>query len=528
MSEAANNFTDTEWIGNKVIREANDYLYAQRSMRHKVSIHYNQMENLFIRESITGEFTDSDDFIENKFEDYENKPANSNNATNLNQLYSEETYNKNITQEKYYILDGRTAFESVVNGQIQRPKLLSRDNNGNTVEIIGWMSRVMCDSNGYFEKPIRLVYRFKNDHSIIKWMIRSVSNEVPVDFSVCAYDAAKNIIYKSKVYKDNASNRIELDINRGRCQYIELRISRWGIKDEGNDKGLRFEPASAKIVYFYHHASFPKGITDYKSNDLLQSFSVSEYLCSSIGKANYGVQSNTGQFTLINVNKLFDSLKSAGYLKNGLKVQYYVAVNKYYQPKVDSDGNVDESADENGNYTVEPPPSLNAGEIVDENSSSNVIEVEDDATALSLEQDNGEWKLLATQYITDIEFDEVKNIVKFKTQDRMIKFKDNTYPGYKKVTGSTLSAIRNCDLLEDILKRALQKPIEKSASAGNAWEKYKITDEVREGVKNRVIVQGYLDEMNTWSALQKACDADLIHIYIDREDVLVVDKIDQL
>ena len=34
--------------------------------------------------------------------------------------------------------------------------------------------------------------------------------------------------------------------------------------------------------------------------------------------------------------------------------------------------------------------------------------------------------------------------------------------------------------------------------------------------------------MNTWSALQKACDADLIHIYIDREDVLVVDKIDQL
>ena len=291
---------------------------------------------------------------------------------------------------------------------------------------------------------------------------------------------------------------------------------------------MRFEPISAKIVYFYHHATFPKGITDYKSNDLLQSFSVCEYLCSSIGKANYGVQSNTGQFTLINVNKLFDSLKSAGYLKNGLKVQYYVAVNKYYQPKVDSDGNVDESADENGNYTVEPPPSLNAGEIVDENSSSNVIEVEDDATALSLEQDNGEWKLLATQYITDIEFDEVKNIVKFKTQDRMIKFKDNTYPGYKKVTGSTLSAIRNCDLLEDILKRALQKPIEKSASAGNAWEKYKITDEVREGVKNRVIVQGYLDEMNTWSALQKACDADLIHIYIDREDVLVVDKINQL
>ena len=91
MSEAANNFTDTEWIGNKVIREANDYLYAQRSMRHKVSIHYNQMENLFIRESITGEFTDSDDFIENKFEDYENTPENSNNATNLNQLYSEET-----------------------------------------------------------------------------------------------------------------------------------------------------------------------------------------------------------------------------------------------------------------------------------------------------------------------------------------------------------------------------------------------------------------------------------------------------
>lgn len=456
MSETANVFTDTEWAGNKVIRAANDFLYAQRSMRHKVTIHYKSMENLFIEESATGIFLDAEKFQGNEFEEYKDNPTNSNNATNLSQLYSEETYSRNITQDNYCYLDGRTSLAT--SKEDKGPKLLSRDNNGNTIELVGWMSRTFCDANGYFPNPVRLIYQFKNDHKIIKWMIRSVSNEVPVDFSICAYDGNKKIIYKSKVYKDNSSNRIELDINRGRCRYVELRINRWGIKDETADKGLRFEPTNAKIVYFYHHATFPKGITDYKSNDLLQSFSVSEYLCSSIGKANYGVQSNTGQFTLININKLFDSLKSAGYLKNGLKVQYYVAVNKYYKPKVDAENNVIEEAGADGKYTVAPPEKLNEGTKVSVDAPLSGNEVAEESTPLSLEVDEGGWELLATHYITDIEFDEVKNTVKFKTQDRMIKFKDNTYSGYKKVVGNKLSTIRNCDLLEDILGRALQKP----------------------------------------------------------------------
>ena len=74
----------------------------------------------------------------------------------------------------------------------------------------------------------------------------------------------------------------------------------------------------------------------------------------------------------------------------------------------------------------------------------------------------------------------------------------------------------------------MQKPITVSENTDNELEKYNITDAARQALKGRIINQGYLDEMNTWSALQKTCDADLIHMYIDREDVLVVDKIEQL
>lgn len=528
MSINAVRFEDTAWVGNKISRRPNDYLYAQRSMKHKVTIHYNEMQNLFIDESKTSIFLDEEKFSKNEFEEIGG--TNSNNATNLNQLYSEKTYNKNITHDKYFYLDGKTTFDSGVEGANGKKGriLLSRNYSGETEQIVGWMSRTLCDENGYFANPVRLIYKFKSDHSIVKWLIRSVADEVPVDFSVNIYDGEKNVIYKSKVYKNNTDNRIELTINRGRCQYIELRISRWGIKDETAEGGLRFQPTGAKIVYFYHHATFPTGMTDYKSNDLLQSFSVNEYLCSSIGKANYGVQSSTGQFTLININKLFDTLKSAGYLKNGLKVQYFVAVNKYYTPHVDESGNVNEEADANGNYSVDPPPQLNAGQDATENPNENYIALEDNETALSLEVDRGEWVLLATQYITDIEFDEVKHLVKFKTQDRMIKFKDNTYSGYKKIANNKLTSIRNCDLVEDIMQRASQKPVNEQENTIEDVQHYKITQTARNAMQNRIIDQGYLDEMSTWSALQKACDADLIHTYIDRDDILIIDKIDQL
>ena len=449
----------------------------------------------------------------------------------IKQLYNEETYNKNITHDKYFYLDGKTAFSdgiSNADGSDVGLKLLSRNYSGETEDIVGWMSRSVCDDQGYFKKPIRLLYTFKNDQSIIKWLIRSVADEVPVDFSVCIYDSDKNVIYKSKIFKNNSDNRIELSVNRGLCRYIELRISRWGIKDATVDGGLRFKSTGAKIVYFYHHAAFPKGITDYRSNDLLQSFSVNEYLCSSIGKANYGVQSNTGQFTLININKLFDTLKSAGYLQNGLKVCYYVSVNEYYTPNLDGDGNVDESADKNGRYEIAYPPALNAGSDVTENSPEADIVLDDETTALSLEADNGNWQLLATQYITDIEFDEVKNIVKFKTQDRMIKFKDITYSGYKKVAGGKLTAIRNSDLIDDIMKRASQLSGDAVKDDSHDYHLYKITPRAQAKLADRTIYQGYLDEMNTWSALQKACDADLVHAYINREDELIIDKIDEL
>ena len=508
------NFIDSDWSGNKVIRKPNKYLYAQRSLRHKVAIHYKSMQNLFIDSSETSVFSDGEKFSANIFE--ESGLTNSNNATNLKQLYNEETYNKNITHDKYFYLDGKTAFSDGVSnadGSDVGLKLLSRNYSGETEDIVGWMSRSVCDDQGYFKKPIRLLYTFKNDQSIIKWLIRSVADEVPVDFSVCIYDSDKNVIYKSKIFKNNSDNRIELSVNRGLCRYIELRISRWGIKDAAVDGGLRFKSTGAKIVYFYHHAAFPKGITDYRSNDLLQSFSVNEYLCSSIGKANYGVQSNTGQFTLININKLFDTLKSAGYLQNGLKVCYYVSVNEYYTPNLDGDGNVDESADKNGRYEIAYPPALNAGSDVTENSP---------------EADNGNWQLLATQYITDIEFDEVKNIVKFKTQDRMIKFKDITYSGYKKVAGGKLTAIRNSDLIDDIMKRASQLSGDAVKDDSHDYHLYKITPRAQAKLADRTIYQGYLDEMNTWSALQKACDADLVHAYINREDELIIDKIDEL
>lgn len=328
-------FIDSEWSQNKVLREPNEFLYAQRALKHKISIYYKSMQNLFIENTASSLFLEPENFSNNIFDEI--GVTNSNNATNLNQLYSENTYSRNITLDKYFYLDGKTTFESGVWDEAEKNnglKLLGKNYSNETVDVIGWMSRTVCDDKGYFVKPVRLIHEFKADQSIVRWLIRSVSNEVPVDFSVCIYDKDRKMIYKSKLYKNNSDNRIELDINRGLCRYIELRITRWGIKDSKADGGVVFKSTEAKIVYFFHHAAFPKGITDYKNSDLLQSFNVSEYLCSSIGKANYGVQSNTGQFTLININKLFDTLKSTGYLKNGLKVEYYVCVDKYFQPKI--------------------------------------------------------------------------------------------------------------------------------------------------------------------------------------------------
>ena len=45
---------------------------------------------------------------------------------------------------------------------------------------------------------------------------------------------------------------------------------------------------------------------------------------------------------------------------------------------------------------------------------------------------------------------------------------------------------------------------------------------------DREIGNAYLGETSLWAALQNVCDLDLVHIYIDREDVLVIDKFEQL
>lgn len=135
---------------------------------------------------------------------------------------------------------------------------------------------------------------------------------------------------------------------------------------------------------------------------------------------------------------------------------------------------------------------------------------------------------MATHYITDIEFDEVKNVVKFKTQDRMIKFKDNSYSGYKKIIGRKLTQIRNTDLISDIMNRALQTSENLEGNQTDEIMRYQITESALKVLQKRTVNQGYLDEMSIWSALQKACDMDLIHTYINRENVLIIDKNIQL
>ena len=68
MSINAVRFEDTAWVGNKISRQPNDYLYAQRSMKHKVTIHYNEMQNLFIYVFKTSIFLDEEKFSKNEFE----------------------------------------------------------------------------------------------------------------------------------------------------------------------------------------------------------------------------------------------------------------------------------------------------------------------------------------------------------------------------------------------------------------------------------------------------------------------------
>lgn len=99
------------------------------------------MQNLFIDSSKTSVFSDGEKFSANIFE--ESGLTNSNNATNLKQLYNEETYNKNITHDKYFYLDGKTAFSDGVSnadGSDVGLKLLSRNYSGETEDIVGWMT----------------------------------------------------------------------------------------------------------------------------------------------------------------------------------------------------------------------------------------------------------------------------------------------------------------------------------------------------------------------------------------------------
>jgi hypothetical protein len=540
-------FIENELERDIIRRKPNDYLYAQRTLKHKIKIFYDEMKNLFIENSSTGIFLDYQKFNNNEFEEF--GLTNNNNATNLSQVFCETTYDRNITHDNYFFLDGNATFERPNLDPDAPPnaglKLMGRDFLGETVNTVGWMSRTFCDEHGNFSNPVRLVHEFKSDHSIAQWMIRSVANEVPVDFSITVYNKEKEMIFK-KFYKDNKDSTVSIEINRGLCRYIELRIMKWGLKHPTRIGELRFRRTGAKIVYFYHDALFPKGITDYKSNDLLQSFSMNEYLSSSLGKANYGVQSNTGQFTLINIRKLFDTLRFTGFMKSGLKVQYYVSADNYFEPHLDANDNVDEAR--NKREGIEPPELLNKGTVTSIGRPGAEVEVKNEVTALSLAADNGEWTLLGTQYITDIEFDEVKGIVRFRTQDRMINFKEITYPGYKKVVSGELAPIKNTDLIDDIMNSAelsefcsddinrktelqLQEEFSYDSKPGNVTDNsglYKITASAEQAMKRRRLPQGYLDEMNVWAALQRACDMDLIHTYVDREDLLIIDKIDQL
>lgn len=475
------------------------YMLPQRSMQHKVTIFYEEFENIFVEDFHTdavGEIR-SEDPAGGGSENADEAPeysqtfdGNSNNATNYTQLISGENFVNEVNVSDYFILDGTKRLDGTA-------KLLSRDYNGETVQPVGWMSKNVSGEGGVFASCPRLAYTFSANHSIVRWAIRSPEGEFPAEFTVNIYDANGGTLY-TKEENNNLKSFYTLDICKGLCRKIELVIKKWGVK---KDNQTIYEAGhNARILYFYHNTVFPEGPTSYYSRDLLQSFAVNEYLCSSIGKANYGVQSNTGQFSLVNFDRALDALSYAGHLKNGLKVQYHVAL----------DG-----------YTEQSGESAGTGENADG------------------------WVLLATQYITDIEFDEVKNVVKFNTQDRLIGFKDVTYSGYKRIKKDEASADGNfftlskmCDfqLLQDIMSRAelYDEETVKSENDGQIPEEvgnhnlYRIAGNAGGAMTDREIGNAYLAETSLWAALQNVCDLDLVHIYIDREDVLVIDKFDQL
>lgn len=475
------------------------YMLPQRSMQHKVTIFYEEFENIFVEDFHTdavGEIG-SEDPAGGGSENADEAPeysqtfdGNSNNATNYTQLISGENFVNEVNVSDYFILDGTKRLDGTA-------KLLSRDYNGETVQPVGWMSKNVSGEGGIFASCPRLAYTFSANHSIVRWAIRSPEGEFPAEFTVNIYDANGKTLY-TKEENNNLKSFYTLDICKGLCRKIELVIKKWGVK---RDNQTIYEAGhNARILYFYHNTVFPEGPTSYYSRDLLQSFAVNEYLCSSIGKANYGVQSNTGQFSLVNFDRTLDALSYAGHLKNGLKVQYHVALDGYTELSNESAG---------------------TGENADD------------------------WVLLATQYITDIEFDEVKNVVKFNTQDRLIGFKDVTYSGYKRVVGGKLSTMTDLDLLQDIMHRAELVTEEEVTSqelpenaeledSDNTIEPidnnrlYRLTQSAKNSMIGREIENAYLGEASLWAALQNVCDLDLVHIYVDREDVLVIDKFEQL
>lgn len=512
---------DPDWEQEKNIPQfESNYLHPQRSMQHKVRIFYEELRNLSIdiNNSNSGINADSDKFANFEFEnlDIDNSP-NENNAANFEQLFSTGGFRESASKN-LFILDGNTTFgipKLNENGQQEydRPQLLTRNEGGKTEQTVGWMSRAKSDKQGYFEQPVRIVYEFFNEQSVARWLIRSHKNESPSDFSVCVYNANQEIIYK-KVVKDNKDSDFALDINRGLCKIIELRITRWHSTSGYTD-------TNAKILYFYHNAIFPEGATDYYSNDLLQNFAVNEFVASGIGKANYGVQSNTGTFTLVNIDRYFNILKFAEYIKSGLKVQYFVKAEELW-----SDENVDSKLHGKQRQML----------VGNSENTTELVKYEEQPDP------DKDWVLLATHYIRDIEFDEVRHIVKFKTQDRLIDFVNHKYSGLRNliqdpnaIPMANLASVGSKEIFNDLMAKAKLSTVDSilqdngitidELKIDNA-KIYNATDSAKQAMVAWV-ERGYLEEKTIWAALQNACDLDLLHIYIDRDDVLVIDKIDQ-
>lgn len=453
-----------------------EYLHPQRTLRHKVTVFYEKFQNLFVE-------TFSADSISSNDKELPSGKDNANNITDFSQLISKNGFVDEVDMREYHRLDGKKPLNGTA-------KLLTRTYGGGTTQTVGWISRNVTDEKGEFKEYPRLVYIFSANHSIVRWQVRAPKNQIPARFRVRIYNDANTVLYDKLV--ENNKELYSLDVYKGLCKRIELIVMKWGVVKENGT--IVYEAGhSAQILYFYHNTVFPEGPTDYHSDDFLQSFSVNEYLCSSIGKANYGVQSNTGQFSLVNFDRILDTFSYAGYLKNGLKVQFYVAL-------------------------------------------------DNSPTSAENRDEDKQWVLLATQYITDIEFDDVKNVVKFNTQDRLIGFKDVTYSGYKKVAGGALLPIKNLDLVQDIMNRAelvtedqvysdeipSTVPVDALPEPIDNNRLYSLTESAIKAMESSEIVNAYLNGTSVWAALQNVCDTYLVHIYVDRADVLVVDRFDQL